>query len=185
MLQVEPENGRAAAGAAAADSLESVRDIFIRQWGAMGSQWGVNRSMAMIHALLLVSPEPLTTDAIMEELEISRGNANTNLRELVDWGLVYPVLVKGDRRDYFVAEKDVWRIFCIVARERKRREMEPAQKVLEECVRRSGSLEGEEAQAMHAQLARLSEFVGTANELMDKLARPERDRILPNLMRVL
>lgn len=167
------------------DTMESVRDTFIRQWGAMGSQWGVNRSMAMIHALLLVSPEPLMTDAIMAELSISRGNANSNLRELVDWGLVYPVLVKGDRRDYFEAEKDVWRIFCIVARERKRREMEPAQKVLEDCVRRSGSLEGAEARALHTQLTRLSEFVGMANGLMDKLSRAERDRILPNLMRVL
>ena len=95
--------------------LDQIKQDFVGQWGALGSQWGVNRTMAMIHSLLLVSPEPLTTDEVMQKLEISRGNANTNLRELASWGLVRSVVLKGKRKDYYEAEKDVWRIFCIVA----------------------------------------------------------------------
>ena len=108
------------------DALADARESFVHSWGALGSSWGVSRTMAMIHALLLVSDEALSTDEIMAELGVSRGNANTNLRELVGWGLIRKVVRKGERREYFEAEKDVWKIFCTVARERKRREIEPA-----------------------------------------------------------
>ena len=99
----------------------------------MGSAWGINRTMAQIHALLMTSDRALTTDEVMEDLKISRGNAHQNLRELVGWGLVRSVIRKGERKEYFESEKDVWRMFCIVARERKRREIEPALKALRAC----------------------------------------------------
>ena len=82
--------------------------------------------MAQIHAFLLISAEPLSTDDVMEHLKISRGNANTNLREMVGWGLARSVVERGNRKEYFEAEKEVWKIFCIISRERKRREIEPA-----------------------------------------------------------
>src|SRR5688572_12033541 len=106
--------------------LEEARADFIAQWGTLGSAWGITRSMAQIHAALLAIEEPLSTDDLMELLEISRGNANTNLRALVSWGLVRLVHKKGDRKEYFEAEKNVWAMFCIIARERKRREIDPA-----------------------------------------------------------
>ena len=111
-----------------ATPLALARDEFVAQWGAMGTAWGINRTMAQIHALLIVTPQPLTTDEVMAELHVSRGNAHSNLRELVGWGLVKSVFRKGERKELFEAEKDMWRMFCIVVRERKRREIEPALK---------------------------------------------------------
>src|SRR6478752_3736949 len=115
----------------AGNELQQTREEFVTQWGAMGSAWGINRTMAQIHALLITSQEPLTTDEVMEELQISRGNAHGNLRELVSWGLVRSVVRKGERKEYFEAEKQVWKMFCIVIRERKRRELRPAMEALE------------------------------------------------------
>ena len=91
------------ANSAEAVQLAAARDEFVTQWGAIGSAWGINRTMAQIHALLIITPSALTTDEVMEELKISRGNAHTNLRELVGWGLVRSVVRKGERKEYFEA----------------------------------------------------------------------------------
>jgi predicted transcriptional regulator len=112
------------------EKLKHARDEFVSQWGALGTQWGINRTMAQIHALLMTAPQSMTTDEVMEELQISRGNAHSNLKELVAWGLIRVVVKKGERREFFEAEKDVWHIFTIVARERKRREIEPTLGIL-------------------------------------------------------
>ena len=87
------------------------KDAFIAQWGALGSSWGISRTMAQVHALLMVSPAPMSTDEVMEELVVSRGNAHTNLKELVGWGLIRVVVKKGERKEFFEAEKDVWKMF--------------------------------------------------------------------------
>lgn len=163
----------------------AVRDAFVQQWGALGSQWGVNRTMAMIHALLLVATEPLDTETIMAELKISRGNANTNLRELVGWGLVQRVVRPGERREFFTAEKDVWKLFCLVARERKRRETEPALQVLQGCVEQSAGFDTPEAQEFHRQLTALADFVRLANSVMERIAAEQTNTLLPRLLRVL
>src|SRR6187399_2567614 len=131
--------------------LQASRDEFVTQWGAMGSAWGINRTMAQIHALLITSQQPLTTDEIMEDLQISRGNAHGNLRELVSWGLVRSVVRKGERKEYFEAEKHVWKMFCIIVRERKRREIRPAINVLKDCIDRADGLRSAEARAFTAQ----------------------------------
>ena len=141
--------------------------------------------MAMIHALLLVSPEPRSTDEVMDVLEISRGNANTNLRELVSWGLLHVIVKRGDRKEYFEAEKDVWKIFCTLARERKRRETEPALQVLRNCAARCENESSEEGRLMHSQLTSLAEFVEVAHKLMDRIAESEENRILPKLIQLL
>lgn len=111
--------------------LAEAKKGFIQLWARLGSEWGINRTMAQVHALLLVSEKSLTTEEVMESLSISRGNANMNLRELVNWNLVYKELVQGERKEYFKAEKDIWEVAKRIARERKRREIEP---VLRELV---------------------------------------------------
>src|ERR1700761_7967816 len=105
---------------------------FIEAWGRLGSEWGINRTMAQVHALLLLTPEELTTEEIMEELKISRGNANMTLRDLMGWGLVEKRHKAGERKEYFYADKDVWNIARQVAKERRKRELEPVLKILEE-----------------------------------------------------
>ena len=149
--------------------LKQARDEFVAQWGAMGSQWGINRTMAQIHALLMTAVDPMSTDEVMEELQISRGNAHSNLKELVAWGLVRVVVKKGERRDFFEAEKDVWQIFTIVTRERKKREIDPALSVLQRCSEATRDLVSPEAQAFHAQMRQLEEFVGFASKVADRV----------------
>ncbi len=152
------------------EKLKLARDEFVAQWGALGSQWGINRTMAQIHALLMTSPESLTTDEVMEELQISRGNAHSNLKELVAWGLLRSVMKKGERREFFVAEKDVWQIFTIVARERKRREIEPALAILHKCADESRDIGSPEGKAFYEQMRALEDFVGFASKMSDRIA---------------
>ena len=150
--------------------LKKARDEFVAQWGALGTQWGINRTMAQIHALLMTAPNPLSTDEVMEELEISRGNAHTNIKELVAWGLLRVVVRKGERRDFFEAEKDVWKIFTTVARERKRREIDPALQVLRKCAEESRDIDTPEGRAFFEQMSQLEEFVDFASRMADRIA---------------
>lgn len=152
------------------DKLKKAREEFVAQWGALGTQWGINRTMAQIHALLVTSPEPLSTDEVMEQLEISRGNAHTNLKELVSWGLVRIVVRKGERREYFEAEKDVWQMFTIISRERKRREIEPAIQILQKCAEESSTIKTPEGKAFHEQMRQLEDFVGFASKMADRIS---------------
>ena len=168
----------------AADPLAAARDEFISQWGAMGGAWGINRTMAQVHALLMTSDTALTTDEVMAELKISRGNAHQNLRELVGWGLVRNVVRKGERKEYYESEKDVWRMFCIIARERKRREVEPALRALQACAEQTRSLRGEKAQAFNKQIKALAEFLGQAESLMDRVSKSEQSAIMPVVMKM-
>jgi DNA-binding transcriptional regulator GbsR (MarR family) len=160
-------------------TLQQARDEFVTQWGAIGSAWGINRTMAQIHALLITSPGPLTTDQVMAELEISRGNAHMNLRELVGWGLVRSVIRKGERKEYFEAEKEVWKMFTIIVRERKRREIEPALQVLQRCRTQTQGLKGEAAETFHRQIAALADFVALADAVMSKVASGPAQVFLP------
>jgi len=105
--------------------LKEAKKQFVQTWARLGGEWGINRTMAQVHALLLATEKPLTTDDVMEELKISRGNANINLRELMNWNLIYRDNIPGDRKEYFRAEKNVWEIAKRIARERKKREVEP------------------------------------------------------------
>lgn len=107
---------------------------FVLLWGEMASAWGINKTMAQIHALLYAESDPLDTDTIMEQLDISRGNANMNLRNLVQWQLVHKVHFKGQRKDFYTAEKDVWNIVSTIVRERQQREVAPIRQNLEECL---------------------------------------------------
>jgi DNA-binding transcriptional regulator GbsR (MarR family) len=112
--------------------LTEAKQELIQAWGNLGHSWGLNKTMAQIHALLMVSPKPLSTEEIMEELSISRGNANMNIRALLDWGIVSRINVPGERKEFFKSEKDVWALARQVAKERRKRELEPIIKVLRE-----------------------------------------------------
>jgi len=107
------------------DLLREPQDRFIAVWGQMGAAWGISRTMAEVHALLFIAGSPMNTDEIMDRLQISRGNASMSLRALTDWGIVSRSHKRGDRKEYFIAEQDVWALFRAIVRERMKREIDP------------------------------------------------------------
>ena len=108
------------------------KEKFLNAWGALASSWGINRTMAQVHALLLVAPQPMCAESIMEYLKISRGNANMNIRALMDWGLVYKEIKCGERKEFFYAEKDIWEVFRRIVEQRKKKELEPIIKLFDD-----------------------------------------------------
>ncbi len=118
--------------------LTAVQQRFVLHWGEMGSRWGINRTVAQIHALLFLSARPLDAEEISETLGVARSNVSTSLRELQGWGIVRRVHVMGDRRDHFESLKDVWEMFRTIAEERKKREVDPTLAMLRECVADAG-----------------------------------------------
>ena len=115
-------------------NLERAQDLFVLEWGRMSSSWGINRTMAQIHALLFITGEPMDVNDIMDRLQISRGNASMNLRELMDWGIVRRHRQPGDRKDVYVSETDPYQMFLRVVRERKRREIDPTADAIREVI---------------------------------------------------
>lgn len=105
---------------------------FIHTWGTLGSNWGINKTMAQLHALLLISEKPLSTEDMMDILQISRGNTNMNVRALVEWGLANKEMISGDRKDFYSAKKDIWVIARQIAKQRRKRELEPVITALSE-----------------------------------------------------
>src|ERR1700751_4449876 len=114
--------------------LSPIQQNFILHWGEMGTRWGINRTVAQIHALLFLSPKPLNAEEIAQTLCVARSNVSTSLKELQGWGIVKLVHVLGDKRDHFESMKDVWEMFRVVLDERKRREIDPTIRVLRECI---------------------------------------------------
>jgi len=114
--------------------LNQVQQKFILHWGEMGTRWGINRTVAQIHALLFISPKPLNAEEIAETLNVARSNVSTSLKELQGWGIVKLIHVLGDKRDHFESMKDVWEMFRVVLDERKRREIDPTMRILRECI---------------------------------------------------
>jgi DNA-binding transcriptional regulator GbsR (MarR family) len=116
------------------ETYQKASDQFVRLWGEMASAWGINKTMAQIHALLYAERDPLNTDMIMKALGVSRGNVNMNLRSLMQWQLIEKVSIEGNRKDFYTAEKDVWNIVAVLIEERQQREIAPIHKSLEECL---------------------------------------------------
>lgn len=147
---------------------KEAKNKFVQTWGALGSQWGINKTMAQIHALLMVSHEAVSMEDIMEELQISRGNASMNLRALMDWGIVYKEYKAGERREFFVAEKDLDELAVKISKERSKREIQPALKVLKEV----SSIEADATAAEKHfvdQTTKLYEFVLQADNVLEKI----------------
>ncbi len=114
--------------------LSPVQQKFILHWGEMGTKWGINRTVAQIHALLFISPKPLHAEEITDTLTVARSNVSNSLKELQGWGIVRRVHVLGDSRDHFESMKEVWEMFRVVLDERKKREIDPTVAMLRECV---------------------------------------------------
>ena len=156
---------------------------FIQSWGALATSWGINRTMAQIHALLLTSPSPLTADDIMELLQMSRGNVNLNLRALMDWGLVMKELRPGERKDYFVAEKDIWEVVRRIIIERKKRELEPMLKVLDELTDIQG--EDEATQQFIKVVKDIRLFSTKADATLDALVKSDSTWFIGTFMKMI
>lgn len=165
--------------------LTDVQNKFIGHWGTLGSAWGVNKTMTQIHALLMVTEDPITTDEVMERLSISRGNAHSNLKELVGWGIVKQVIVPGERKDYYTAEKEPWKLLCTVARERKRREIEPAIDALDECLAEVSGMKTKEAKQFKQQLTELQEFLQLADRVFSRLGKAEKSNVIKWLAKLI
>ena len=131
---------------------------FILHWGEMGTRWGVNRTVAQIHALLFLANRPLTAEDIAESLVVARSNVSNSLKELQSWNLIRVTHLMGDRRDHFVALQDVWEIFRVVVEERKRREIDPTLTVLRECAIEGGK-DGDLEQASLARMNQVLDFL--------------------------
>ena len=164
-------------------SISTAKKQFVQSWGEMGACWGINKTMAQIHALLIASEKPLSTDSVMEELQISRGNANMNLRELINWGLIRRTSIPGDRKEYFFSETDVWKMFCTIARERKKREIEPVIRSLTECMEMVK--EDKRSREFREKLGELLKFVKTADSVLGKIASSDKERIVGVLMKLM
>ncbi|MGA3195324.1 MAG: MarR family transcriptional regulator [Terriglobales bacterium] len=148
--------------------LSPIDQKFVLHWGEMGTRWGINRTVAQVHALLFLSPKPLHAEEIANTLTVARSNVSNSLRELQGWGIVRIAHVLGDRRDHFESVKDVWEIFRIVAEERKRREIDPTLRVLQECV---SELKGAGAGSAYTRqrLEEMLEFLTTSSGLFEEL----------------
>ncbi len=163
--------------------LNEAKDKFIQTWGSLATSWGINRTMAMVHALLLVSETPLSTDDIMEALVISRGNANMNVRELMDWGIVKKELKMGERKEYFVADKDIWNVFKQIVKERRKRELEPLVGSLEEL--RHIEDKTAESKEFLKLIDNLSGVTSKANVLLDLAIKSDENWLMNKLLKLL
>jgi len=162
-----------------AERLAPAVERFVLHWGEMGARWGLNRTVAQLHALLFVSSRPLTAEAMAETLGVARSNVSTSLRELAAWGLVRVVHVLGDRRDHFQAEQDVWAMFQLILEARKRREVDPTLALLRECVEegRSSRLD-REAQERLGELLGFFEMMTRWYEQVRRLPRPTLAKVI-------
>ncbi len=165
--------------------LTEARQQFISSWGAFGTNWGINRTMAQIHALLLVSPEPMTQDEIMEELNISRGNVNMNIRELISWGLVERVILTGERKEFFAAEKDIWKVVKLIVKERKKRELEPMLKLLDQLEEVEGDKRDKNVKSFVDTVSGSKKLGRQADRTLDTMIRAEESWFVGGLMKLL
>lgn len=144
---------------------------FIESWGSMGVLWGINRSMARIHAFLLTSEEPMDLDTMAESLKISRGNASMSLKELRSWGVIQRVHLPGERRDYYVAEYDAMKMFFEIVSERKRREFDPALHALRLLLAEANT---EKYKKTHGRLTDIENLMTTVDRILNKCLENEK-----------
>lgn len=156
------------------DKLALAQDQFIIEWGRMSSSWGINRTMAQIHALLLATGKPHSMDQIIERLSISRGNASMNLRELMDWGIVRRIRRPGDRKDTYSCDADPWAIFGKVVRERKRRELDPTAAAIQDCLELLPSeSENPETEVFRTKMTQLLELFSVIDAIFNEVFRTD------------
>ena len=164
--------------------LTEAKQQFISSWGAFGTHWGINRTMAQIHALLLVSPDPLTQDDMMEELNISRGNVNMNIRELISWGLVERVILTGERKEYFSAEKDIWKVVKMIVKERKKRELEPMLQLLDKLEEVEGDKRDKSIKSFVDTVSSIKKLGSQADKTLDTMIKADESWFVGGLMKL-
>lgn len=164
---------------------EEIRQQFVQAWGVLGTSWGISRSMAQVHALLLLSKGELSTEEVMEQLKLSRGNVNMVLRDLVGWNLIYKQTKPGDRKEYFIAEHDIWQVAIRVITERKKREIMPAKQTVK--VLMNNVSEAKDADQMHikSMLSELNSFIEQMDTLSDLLLKVEKNALLKNVLKLM
>jgi DNA-binding transcriptional regulator GbsR (MarR family) len=163
---------------------EEAKAKFLKAWGDLGTKWGINKTMAQIHALLMISPTSLSMDEIMEELQISRGNTSMNLRALIDWGLIYKEYKAGERREYFAAEQDIDQMIRKVALERSKREIKPTIKALED-VQQMQQENTAEARQFKAKTKQLYAFISDADHMLEKLVNQKENWITKTILKLM
>ncbi|MFY7899926.1 MAG: GbsR/MarR family transcriptional regulator [Chitinophagaceae bacterium] len=165
--------------------LQEAKQQFIQSWGVLAGQWGINRTMAQVHALLLVAEKPMSTDDIMDALQISRGNVNMNVRELMDWNIVDKVIIAGDRKEYYEADKDIWRVATRIMYQRKKRELDPMVKVLGQITKIEEEA-GNEAErlAFLKTIEHIQKFAGQAEKALDTVIKAEENWFWGNFMKM-
>ena len=162
---------------------EEAKQQFINTWGELGINWGICRTMGHIHALLLISPQPMCAEQIMCELKISGGNANMNLRGLIDWGLVYRRSIAGERKDFYEAEKDLWTIFKKTLQKRKQKELNPMLDMIKQLsATETNSPESNEFMRIVQNLDMIS---GAADKALDKILTSESNLLLNAFVKVM
>ena len=164
--------------------LPEAKQQFISSWGAFGTHWGINRTMAQIHALLLISPDPLTQDDMMEELNISRGNTNMNIRDLINWGLVERVILPGERKEYFTAEKDIWKVVRQIVKERKKRELEPMMQLLDKLEDVEGDKKDKKVKTFVDTVSSIKRLGLQADKTLDIMIKAEENWFVSSLMKI-
>lgn len=157
---------------------------FIEAWGKLGSEWGINRTMAQVHALLMVSPEALTTEEIMEQLSISRGNANMTLRDLIGWGLVEKQHKPGQRKEYFFADKNTWNIARHVAKERRKRELDPIIKILDELSKVQGDKKDPAFKTFNQSVTDINKLAKNVDKTLDIMLKAEESWFWGSIIKV-
>lgn len=166
--------------------LEEAKRNFVEAWGTLGTNWGINRTMAQIHALLMVSEQPLSTDEIMEILDISRGNTNMNVRALIDWGLAERKIKLGERMEFFVGEKDIWKVAVKIIRERRKREIDPLRATLRDLKMIDDKDEKkEEYQRFIKLLNDIDGFADSADKITDKMVLADQNWFFGTLMKLM
>lgn len=164
--------------------LTEAKQQFINSWGAFGTQWGINRTMAQMHALLLVSPDPITQEDMMEQLSISRGNVNMNIRDLISWGLVERVIVSGERKEYFTADKDIWKVATQIIKERKKRELDPMMKLLAQLEDVEGDKKDRDVKQFTDVVKDIKKLGNNADKVLDMLIKAEENWFTGNLLKI-
>ena len=165
--------------------LTEAKQQFISSWGAFGTHWGINRTMAQIHALLLISPDPITQDDMMDQLNISRGNTNMNIRELINWGLVERILLSGERKEYFIAEKDIWKVVKLIVKERKKRELEPMLLLLDKLEAVEGDKRDKDVKSFVETISGIKKLSKQADKTLDTMIKAEESWFIGSLMKIL
>ena len=163
--------------------LTEAKQQFISSWGAFGTHWGINRTMAQVHALLLISADPLSQEDVMEQLNVSRGNVNMNMRDLISWGLVDRVLLPGERKEYFTAEKDIWKVATQIIKERKKRELDPMLKLLAQLENIDGDKKNKEVKQFTETIGGIKKFGKQADQVLDMMIKADESWILGGLLK--